>query len=129
MSWIAVGLAGAGALGGLVNNHQKQAEFNRQKQLAGDTQRWSYLTGKQGDMPTSQPNAFGSVLQGGLAGAQLGTQLGAAGAKPQASPGATDAMGAGGSAWSNLGSADSSLPYSSGMNAPTFWSNNPYLGR
>lgn len=69
---------GIGAASGLINNNQKQAEYNRQKELAATLQQYSPWTGINAlsYMPQGQPNAFDSILQGGLTGASFGNNLG-----------------------------------------------------
>lgn len=84
---------------GLIQNHQKQAEYNRQKELASQTERYSPWTGVHGTMPTSAPNAMSSLMQGAMQGASFGQGMGGAPAAPAAgaaSPSPYGGMMAGG---------------------------------
>lgn len=75
--WLA--LAAAGAAKHLLID---KPQANKQTQLAAETQRYSPWTGLTAQAP-SQPNIFGSAIQGGLAGASLqgGMDAAANGAK------------------------------------------------
>lgn len=87
-------LAGAGL--GLAKHVTTDAPIaEKQRKVQGATTRYSPWTGMRAPEP-SQPNAFGSMMQGGLAGAQFG----ALGAKAGlfgggANPGDVVGMGAG----------------------------------
>lgn len=83
MAAAAIPLA-VGAASGLIQNNQKQAEYNRQKQLAADTERYSPWTGQHGQMPSGKPNLFNSVLQGGMTGLSFAQGLGGMGGAPGA---------------------------------------------
>lgn len=76
--------AGAGIGLGLIGAHQKKAEYNRQKQLAADMEKNSAWTGVHGKMPGEDPNAFGSIVNGALQGAQMGSSIGGMGGAPSA---------------------------------------------
>ncbi len=64
---------GAGA--GLLKNYAVDVpEANRQRQLAAATQRYSPWTGNKATAP-QDPNVMGSLVSGGVQGAQLGAAI------------------------------------------------------
>lgn len=118
--------AAAGAGLGLIQHNQKKAEYNRQKQLAADMERWSPWTGVHGQMPGQDPNLFGDIAQGALTGASLGLLGGAGGASPGAAQLAAPAMGGA----QQLGSSWASLPgdnLMAGGYSPNLYNTSPYM--
>lgn len=68
--------AGLGLVSGMINQNQKKAEYNRQKELAARTAELSPWTGMQAEMPKSDPNAFGSLMSGAIGGGMMGQNIG-----------------------------------------------------
>jgi hypothetical protein len=80
MDPLTLGLLGGG-MGLLKSELVDRPQADRQRKLAATTAALSPWTGMTPEMP-QEANAFGSVMQGGLAGAQLGQSL----QKPAAAP-------------------------------------------
>lgn len=106
MSWVTVGVAGAGMALGALENNEEQKQHSRMQRAQAEMTRYSPWTGMQGQILTPPKSIFGSMLQGGATGAMIGQGLAKGG-------GASAGMGSGGGAkpvamnyrgsqWSNL---------------------------
>lgn len=111
-----------GALSGAINNNQKKAEFNRQKELAAKMEANSPWTGVHGQMPTSKPSLFGDIAGGALGGGMMGNNVAQAGGiggwgAVDKTPPVTPTGGFTGS---------HTTPWSGMSSGTDFWSKNPY---
>jgi hypothetical protein len=93
MSWVTVGVAGAGLLGGGVKAIADNKQYKRDQLAQSELTRYSPWTGMKGQS-LSRPSAFGTVLQGGMTGAMLGQGINAGGAAGAAGAGSAPAMSA-----------------------------------
>ncbi len=105
-----IGAAAGGALG-LIQNNQKVADYNRQKQLAADVERnspWTHQSGMD-MMPKDKPNALNGLLSGVTSGMMMGQSMGGAGGAGAAGAGGgvptLSGMQGGASPWSGMGMA------------------------
>lgn len=79
-------MAGAGILHGGVNNHEKMVQYNRDKELAAQTQQYSPWTGLQAQ-PLHHPGSVsGDMLQGGVGLGMTGLNIQNSMAKPPVDP-------------------------------------------
>ncbi len=89
--------AGIGALTGGIGNHQKQVQYNRDKELAARIEQNSPWTGVHGKMPEAPGSAFGDMLGGATSMGLQGNNIASAGGI--GGWGSTQAPMGGGSAW------------------------------
>jgi len=76
MSWVAVGVAGASAVMGVMSAQEKQKTQKAQNIAAAEQTRNSPWTGMgAGQMQTSAPSTMGSGLQSGLGGYMAGRNI------------------------------------------------------
>lgn len=104
MSWVTVGVAGAGLLAGGLKANSDKKQYRRNQAAQAEMTRYSPWTGMQGKVLTP-PSSFGTVMQGGLTGAMLGQSLGSGGfGSGGAAAGGSPpvAMNYQGSQWGNL---------------------------
>lgn len=75
MSWIAVGVAAAGAIAGKMKNDRAKEIEGSDRQLASETQRYSPWTGMSAQPIHRAGSAFGDEFAGGVQGAMMGQSL------------------------------------------------------
>lgn len=76
-------MAGGAGLGLAKHYIADRPAYEAKRKLAAETTRWSPWTGMVGSVP-DEPNAFGSVMQGGLSGASFAQGLGGMGGAGEA---------------------------------------------
>lgn len=68
---LAIG-AGSGGLFGAIENNQKRAQYNRDKEMQAQIARWTPWTGIKPTIPKAPGSQFGDVTQGIIGGAAQG---------------------------------------------------------
>lgn len=121
MSWISVGVGAAVGLGSYAS---QEGAYNRKKQLAASTQRYSPWTHQQAEIP-NEPNAIGDIGSGVSTGLMLHQGMANADLQQQLAKQQSDLMQAQ-TKWLNTGYS----PYSSGWGGtgydPTLANANPW---
>lgn len=97
-----MGPAIGGAIGlglGAVKHHQDVVQYNRDKELSSQMERYSPWTGVHGQMPKAPGSVLDGMLQGGVQGAMMGSNFGGGSGAANAAggSGAADASMVGGS--------------------------------
>lgn len=111
--------AGIGGLTGLVTHNQNKAEYNRQKELAAQLEKWSPWTGVHGQMPQSDPNMLDSILSGVQTGASYGAGMPGMSGMGQNPMSGAQAIGGSGSGMNQFSGGYEKSPWAK-MQQPTF---------
>ncbi len=73
--WPMLAMAAVGALQGKAKNDAARAQENSDRQLAAETQKYSWITGNQAGPIRRAGSMFGDIAQGGVAGGMGGMNM------------------------------------------------------
>lgn len=76
MSWVTVGVMAAGAVMGAKKNQRNKEIEDADRKLAGETERYSWVTGNKAAPIRNAGSMFADVGQGAASGAMFGQQFG-----------------------------------------------------
>lgn len=90
--WIPLAMAGAGALMGAKKAQREREIEDADRKLAGETERYSWVTGNKAAPIRRAGSTFANIGQGALSGGMFGMQFAGGGAAPKTDAGTTTAM-------------------------------------